>query len=95
MTQSNERYFLEILEPGSTRECWVAFSSNSPFMSIHVGEILDPQIWNPAPDPGVILQVVNVEHVIWQLDGQDARHKIVVYTKAVEDSTETRLSQQD
>jgi hypothetical protein len=39
-------YILEIYEPGRTRDVWITFTSDSPFIAISKGEILNPGTWD-------------------------------------------------
>lgn len=80
-------YYLEIYEPDSAHDVLITFSSNSAFMAISKGDILNSRTW----DKGIkgVLKVVNVEHVIWEVEDHVA-HKIMVFTKEVEDTGELR-----
>lgn len=90
----NRKYVLEIMLPGATSgsDTWEVFESDTPFLPISRGELLNPGSWDDGIVPGTtILQVVNLEHIIWKSNDQ-IKHKIVVYTKEVEDNKVTRLS---
>ena len=94
MEATDQRYTLDIYEPQSVEKVWMKFSSPTPFMTINVGDLLNPSIW---PETGVhlleiiqMLRVTNVEHIVWEAEGQ-ARHTMLVYTEQVEDTEAVRL----
>jgi hypothetical protein len=72
-------YTLEIMFPNSDTETMAVFKSHQPFMAIHVGDTINPNIW--GEDMREVLKVTKLEHIIWDLSGP--RHKILVYTVAV------------
>lgn len=84
-------YSIEIYEPESGDNCWVAFSSSSPFMGISVGDIVNPVTWEGSQSPMKVLRVINVEHMIWETDTK-VKHKVMVYTEEVEGTEELRLT---
>ena len=86
---SHMEYILEIYEPESADNVWAMFSSESPFMTISPGDILDPGVWEGSKPPIRLLRIVNVEHLIWDMEG--VKHKILVFTKEVEGTREIRL----
>lgn len=59
------RYYLEIYEPGSWRDVWMAFDASTPFMAFRVGDIVNPGIWPGSRSPMKVLRVTRVEHIIW------------------------------
>lgn len=94
MAEEQHRYRLDIFEPGSTENAWMRFSSPTPFMSINVGDLINPSIW---PETGAhlleviqMMRVVNLEHVVWLEKGQ-VNHTTFVYTEQVEDIEEVKL----
>ncbi|NIM05163.1 MAG: hypothetical protein GTN65_06005, partial [Armatimonadetes bacterium] len=82
-------YDLEIYEPGSADDLWVAFSSDRPFASINKGDIVNPGMWPDSKSPMKVLRVVNVEHGIWETD-KGITHKLMVFTEEVEGTRELR-----
>lgn len=80
---------LEIYEPGSADDVWVTFTADAPFMSISVGDIVNPGLWANSESPMKVLRVVNVEHIIWEHEGI-AKHKLCVFTDEVEGTRELR-----
>lgn len=75
-------YILEIYEPGSMRDVWKTFSSPTPFMSISVDDIINPGVWENLQTPMNVLQVVLVEHILWETDTH-IKQKVCVYSKTV------------
>ena len=84
-------YELEIYEPKSADDCWVTFSSTSPFPSINKGDIVNPSLWSNSQSPMKVLRVINVEHLIWEINAQ-IRHKLMVFTEEVDGTRELRLT---
>lgn len=87
------QYELEIFIPGSADDVWVKFASPTPFMAIHVGDIINPGTWEGSQSPQKVLQVVGVEHLIWEVNGQ-VKHRLDVYTQEVAGTRELRLTGQ-
>lgn len=81
-----DKYHLEVYMPGSFKDLWVTFSSPTPFMAISTGDIINPSIWEGSQSPMKVLRVINVEHIIWEIDG-NAKHKICVYSEDVDHAT--------
>lgn len=84
-------YHLEIYEPtepgDDKRQVLVNFQSRQPFLSINVGDFINQSLFIPNGASWTErLRVVEVEHIIWNLD-DEIRHKIMVYTESeAEDS---------
>lgn len=78
-------YHLEIYQPnesGSDKsELLVSFQSKQPFLSINVGDFINQSllIQNGAPWTER-LRVVEIEHVITDLNNE-VRHQVMVYTE--------------
>jgi len=83
-------YILEIFMPGSIDDVWIVFSSPTPFMSISVGDIIDPGLWVGSQSPMKILRTIGLEHYLWEIEG-NVKHKICIYTEEIEGSPEARL----
>jgi len=83
-------YMLEIYEPGSVEDLWVHFKTSSPFMAINVGDLINPGIWEGSQSPMKILRVVNLEHIIWEINSV-VKHKLMVFTEEIEGSAKARL----
>jgi hypothetical protein len=91
MTQMNTgEYMLEIFQPNSSKDLWVSFESSTPFLEIHVGDLINPHVWPGSKSPQKILRVLNIEHIIWENKGK-VKHKICVYSEEVDGSID-RLS---
>lgn len=61
----------------------IAFHSDTPFMSVHVGDYLDPSIWkiNPA-SRSRCFKVIAVMHLIPEIENSTA-HSLSVCVQAV------------
>lgn len=86
---SSKPYQLEVYEPGSADDVWLSLAGDAPFMSISVGDIVNPGIWESSEAPAEVLRVVNVEHIIWEHEGV-AKHKLRVFTEEVQNTEELR-----
>lgn len=87
------RYILEVNEPGETEVAAAIFESDVPFGAIAVGDLLDTSVWKDSTKPGVLLRVVNINHIIWDF-GKGLAHKICIFTKAEENDRHTKLARQ-
>ncbi len=76
-------YKLEVYAPGSVRDVRVTFEASSPFMPLGVGDILNPTTWPGTQSPMKVLRVTQVEHIIWENDGQ-IWHKVMVYSDEID-----------
>ena len=74
------KYILEIYEPESEKELWKTFESDVPFLSFHKGDIIDPGTWEGSQSPNVVLEIVEIRHLIWSTDAE-VSHKIMIYSK--------------
>ena len=75
-------YILEIYEPNDTDTVWMVFRSSTPFLALAVGDLVNPSTWPDSEAPMKILRILNLEHIIWEIEGQ-IKHKICVYTEEV------------
>lgn len=82
-------YILEIYEPGCTEDVCIVFNSSNPFIAINVGDILNPTTWPNAESAKDVLRVVNVEHLLWEING-DIKQKILIFTEAVQNTEDLR-----
>lgn len=85
------KYNLEIYEPGSAHDCWVAFEASAPFQNINKGDLLNPGIWEETMHPSRLAKVVNIEHIIFETS-QAVTHKICVYTEEVPNTPEIKMN---
>jgi hypothetical protein len=85
-------YILEIFEPNSIDTVLITFETNSPFMAINRGDIINPNIWPTAKTLEFILQVTNLQHIIWDSPMDNCvKHKLCVYTKQVPNTRSLRV----
>src|SRR5689334_7018039 len=82
------KYMLEIYEPGSARDIQAHFDATGPFLSINRGDLINLRSTDQGPTRGS-LRVVGLEHIVWG-SGDDARHKLCVFTELVEDNERAR-----
>jgi hypothetical protein len=74
-------YILEIYLPGSTKDVWISFQSDQPFMDISVGNLINPAVWKDyGGGPKTKVSVVGVEHLIYEV-GEKVGHKMLIYTE--------------
>ena len=84
-------YILEVYKPQSPDDVWITFSSSSPFMTIGVGDIVNPGLWPDSQSPMKVLRAINVDHVIWETETR-VKHKVLVFTEEVDGTRGLRLS---
>ncbi len=91
---AESKYTLEIYEPGSIDTAWVVLHSNEPFLSIHAGDLINPQAWGDAAGTFQdLLRVVSVEHIVWHSKKiEDAKHKLCIFTEVVPNTNQVRLA---
>lgn len=87
-----KKYQLEIYEPESKSEVLVSFESDTTFISINKGEVLNPAFFSTYnKNPGKILKVTQVEHILWQHEGQEEpKQKVLVFTEEFDNNSESR-----
>ena len=81
------QYSLEVYDPGRTDVVLMNFESDAPFQTIQRGDLVNPY---PSGDGTTILQVSQVEHILWEADGRP-KHKLCVFTKEVKNTREIRM----
>jgi hypothetical protein len=79
---NESEYTLEVYEPGSSKSVWMSFTTSRPFMSIQVGDIINPGTWPGSQSPMKVLAVTKVEHIIRESHGK-VTHKACIYTTEV------------
>jgi hypothetical protein len=72
------KYYLEIYEPESTADVIASFESNTPFMSINTGDVINTTTMATEEKPRLI-KVSGIQHILW--DENDPKHKICVFTE--------------
>lgn len=80
---SSKKYTYEIYIPGSTDDVWVVFYSDTPFIPLHRGDLLNPGLWEGSQSPMKILRVLNVEHLLWESDSI-VKQKVMIYSEEVD-----------
>ena len=75
-----DAYDINIYGPGNAKEPWKAFSSETPFLSIHEGDLVDCAGWPGPRPPSATLRVVNVRHRLIEM-GVRVRHVVDVFTE--------------
>ena len=87
-----KKYELEIYEPESKSDVLVSFESTTPFMGISKGEVLNPAFFSAYnKNPEKVLKVTQVEHVLWQHEGQEEpKQKILIFTQELDNNSESR-----
>jgi len=85
------KHVLEIYEPGSAVDCWVAFESGSAFQSISIGDIVNPGPWTDTTHPTTVAKVTAVEHLVFETDRR-ITHKKMVYCESVENAPGLRAA---
>lgn len=82
-------YILEIYKPNSVKDVWITFNSPNPFMAISVGDIINPGVWPGSESPKTVLRVLNVEHIIYELNDA-VKHKMLIFTNEVAGTQDLR-----
>lgn len=81
-------YRLRIYIPGSFDDVWQDFVSTTPFMPIHIGEMLNPAQYSHSKSyPPKLLRVTEIEHTLWELQDK-VTHGVRVYSEEVEGGRE-------
>lgn len=86
----SKKYIVEIYTPNSANDVWALFESDTPFMAISKGDILNPALLVGSQSPMKVCRVINVEHILWD-HGDGVKHKILIFTEEVEGTQELRL----
>ena len=80
------KYILEIYEPGSDGAVLQEFESSEPFMNINKGETVNTVSFPQAEGLSETLEVVQVEHILWQRDGdEEPTQKVLIFTEEIGD----------
>lgn len=75
------KYVLEINKPGSLDDVLLNVKSDTPFMALESGAIVDPAVWEDSGGlvaEGKTLVVVGQQHFI-----TPTMHKVVLFTEAI------------
>ena len=73
-------YHLEIYEPNDETCVAASYKSNSPFMSINVGDIINGQSLNLS-DAQSPLRVKMISHIFWEIENSHTTHKTCIFTE--------------
>ena len=88
------KYSIEIYEPWSEENVIQQLESDeSPFPSIHAGDLIDPLDWPGSGSPMRVLRVTAVKHLVWPSRKEEEpglKHRLMVYTEEVENTDELR-----
>ena len=91
------RYELAFAPPGirslmaKGREAIIRLSSTTPFHALHVGELVNPTVWESYDGPDC-LRITAIEHLVTRR-GDEVIDGIVVYTVPLEASSVIPLGQ--
>lgn len=73
-------YILEIYEPEDDSCIAAHFESSTPFIPLSRGEYIHPGLFKET-DTRSILEVVSVEHILFETNGCDQTQKVCIRTK--------------
>ena len=74
-------YHLEIYEPDD-RSCVAgAYTSDTPFPPMHIGEAIHGNGLNLSENRQTV-RIKDLQHIIWEIKGK-FRHKLCVYTESL------------
>jgi len=82
-------YVIEFVQPGldfasNGRDLVASFEADSPFLSVHAGDLLRPASWPGQNLPSSTQwRVLKVEHILVRGDDEHhvSTHKLVVYSR--------------
>jgi hypothetical protein len=83
-------YELAIYTPEDREHPEVSFESETPFMPMSVGDLINPIAWNLNDTSGRVLKVVSVKHMIYTRPDQTIKHAYSVLTENVTDPNADR-----
>jgi len=84
------KYELEIYEPDSKLDALQTFKSDTPFMNINKGEILNPAFFDTYDNSShKLFKVTQVEHIIWVAHGETTQ-KVLIFTTEIENTPEAK-----
>jgi hypothetical protein len=79
---------LEIYGPGSADDVIRHLESDHPITGIAAGNLINA-LGHEEGETDVLVRVVSIEHIFWRFQNE-LRHKICVFTEAVENTREAR-----
>ena len=77
------RYVLEIYEPEDDSCVAAFFNSHQPFMSLSKGDYINPGMF-VMTETRDTLEVVSVEHILWEIEDSHVAQKVCIRTKIAE-----------
>lgn len=97
-----KKYALEIYSPGCWDDVLCSVESDTPFLPIQKGDVINPRTWSShysaklkdayeEREFGVVLKVVGIEHFIVEYKDDFTQHKLGVFTTVLDDVKESRL----
>ena len=78
-----DKYIIEIYYPTGKDHLIAYFSSDTPFQAISKGDMVNSDSL-PDANRAMDLRVSSIEHFIWNLETGESKHKVCVYTEAVD-----------
>ena len=88
---STHLYYLEVYPHDDIVTSIVSFSSDTPFLAIHIGDMRDPRKWINAQDHPNFFLVTGIMHSIENTD-RGPCHTIRVYVRSTIGAPETYLT---
>ena len=73
-------YILDIYVPNNADETMASFEGETPFQAFGKGDLLDAAHWKDISPEERFLQVRSVEHIIYEVEGDNV-DKLVVRTE--------------
>lgn len=84
------QYMLEIYDPGSADDVVRYLESDRPIEGIAVGDLINA-LGHEQGENDLLVRVASIEHIFWKFENE-LRHKICVFTEAVDNTREARTA---
>ncbi|HYW17020.1 MAG TPA: hypothetical protein VE891_12820 [Allosphingosinicella sp.] len=75
------QYYLEIYTGTTDRDPFFSIKSTTPFLSISVGDYIEPKSFDSFPlklAEGAAVKVSSIEHIFWTISDSHHGHKLIV-----------------
>lgn len=75
------RHHLEIYESSWQNDPSIAWSSDNPFPAFSTGDYFEHRTiegWHNPPNEGQRLQIIEIEHIFWEIKNSHIGHKIMI-----------------
>ena len=75
------QYHLEVYESSWKNDPSVAWSSDGPFPALSMGDYFEHRTiesWHAPPTEGQRFQVMEIEHIFWEIRDSHIGHKLMV-----------------